>query len=139
MRTWVREGWPLKVAEDVRSYKIRSQELSVEADCVVWGIMVVIPLACRTLILTDLHHPHSETAIVEGLARFMFWWPSVTEEVEQLIRKCEICRINRPNPPSAPLLPRQCPKTMVKSTHGLCRTVVSVDVSSKSGCTLEVD
>ena len=36
VRTCVREGWPLKVAEDVQPYKIKSHELSVEADCVVW-------------------------------------------------------------------------------------------------------
>ena len=98
----------------------------------------MIPPECRTRILTELHRAHSETAIIKGLARCVFWWPSIDVKVEQLVRKCEIWEIIRPNPPSAPLLPRGCPK-MVKSTRGLCTTVPRVDVPSISGCTLVVD
>ena len=92
MRTWVREGWPQKVAEDARPYKIRSHELSVEADCVVWGTRVVIPPAGRTRILTELYEAHPETARMKGLAKGVVWWPSVDAEVEQLVRKCEYAK-----------------------------------------------
>ena len=105
VRTWVRKGWPQKVAEDVRPYKIMSKKLSVEADCVVWGSRVVIPPAGRRRILTELHEAHPGTGRMKGLARGVVWWPSIDAEVKQLVRKCEICQMNRPNPPSAPLHP----------------------------------
>ena len=73
VRTWVRKDWPQKVAEDVSPYKIRSQELSVEADCIVWGTRVVIPPAGQTRILTELHEAHPGTARIKGLAKGVVW------------------------------------------------------------------
>ena len=102
-RTWVREGWPQKVAEDERPYKIKSHKLAVEANCVVWGTRVVIPLAGRARILTEIYEAYPETARMKGLARGVVWWPSINAELEQLVRKCEICQMNRPNLSSAPL------------------------------------
>ena len=117
VRTWVREGWPQKVADDVRPYKIRSHELSVEADCVVWGTRVVIPPAGRRRILTELHEAHPGAARIKGLARGVVWWPSIDVEVEQLVRKCEICQMNRPNLSSAPLHPWEWPKKPWSRVH----------------------
>ena len=99
----------------------------------------MIPPAGRTRILTELHEAHPGTARMKGLTRGVVWWPSIDAEVEQLVRKCEICQMNRPNPPSASLHPWEWPKTMVERTRGLCRTVSRVDVPSNSGCTFKVD
>ena len=91
VRTWVREVWLQKVAEEVRPYKIRGHKLSLEADCVVWKttIVIVIPLAGRTWILSELYEPHPGTARMKELARGVVWWPSIDTEVEQLVKKCE--------------------------------------------------
>ena len=95
VRTWLREGWPQIVAEDVRPYKIRSHELSGEADYVVWRTRIMIPPAGRTQIMTELNG----TVRMEGVTIGEVWWPSIDAEVEQLVRKCEIRQINRPNEP----------------------------------------
>ena len=81
---------------------------------------VEITPAFRTRILTGLQEAQSKTARIKILAKVVDWWPSIDAEVKQLVRKCEICQINRPNFSSAPLQPREWPKTMVKSTLGLC-------------------
>ena len=93
------------------------------AYCVFWGIRVVIPPAGHERILTELHEAQPRTERMKELARSVVWWPSIDAEVEQLVSKCKICQMNRSNSPSAPLHPREWPKTIVKSTRGLCRTV----------------
>ena len=70
----------------------------------------MIPPAGRRRILTELHEAHPGTARMKGLAKGVVWWPSIDAEVEQLVMKCEICQMNRPNPASAPLHPWEWPK-----------------------------
>ena len=36
-------GWPDQISESFKPYKTRASELSIEADCLLWGMRVVIP------------------------------------------------------------------------------------------------
>ena len=60
----VKCGWPRQVQEEALDpYFKRRFELSVEQDCVLWGLRVVIPRALQDRILEDLHADHPGFAV----------------------------------------------------------------------------
>ena len=40
---YLKRGWPTKVPEAIQPYSTRRNELTIEANCLLWGIRVVIP------------------------------------------------------------------------------------------------
>ena len=44
---YVRTGWSTDLPEELKSFYRRREELSVEADCLTWGLCVVIPEKLR--------------------------------------------------------------------------------------------
>lgn len=38
---------------------------------------------------------------MKSLARSYFWWPSMDKDIEEFVKKCEICLSCRPKPVSA--------------------------------------
>ena len=40
---YTRYGWPAEISEDLKPYYHRSNELTIESNCVMWGIRVVVP------------------------------------------------------------------------------------------------
>ncbi|UYV72114.1 K02A2.6-like [Cordylochernes scorpioides] len=56
---YTQQGWPEKVADHLRPYFQRKLELTVDGECLVWGMRVVIPPSLRIKILNCLHETHS--------------------------------------------------------------------------------
>ena len=55
-------GWPEKCdEEELKPYHIRSQELSREQSCVLWGSRVIITQVFREKMLKELHWEHPGT------------------------------------------------------------------------------
>ena len=40
---YLRQGWPKRIPDEVAPFLRRKDELSIEGDCIMWGIRVVIP------------------------------------------------------------------------------------------------
>ena len=53
--SYVKKGWPETVSQDLKPYFHRRQELTVQNDCVMWGIRVVVPAKFHGKVLTELH------------------------------------------------------------------------------------
>ena len=73
--TFTKTGWPLKVPPVLLPYWNRREELSVESDCVLWGIRVIIPRKFRTTVLQEIHHTHMGIVRMKMIARSYVWWP----------------------------------------------------------------
>ena len=67
---YVTNGWP-KHVEDLRlrPYFNRRFELSVEQDCLLWGLRVVIPTRYQDDMLQELHSSHPGIVRMKELAR----------------------------------------------------------------------
>ena len=52
---FVMTGWPERCDEELKPYHIRSQELSCEQSCVLWGSRVIIAQVFRDKMLKELH------------------------------------------------------------------------------------
>ena len=67
---FVMTGWPEKCdEEEIKPYHIRSQELSREESCVLWGARVIIPQVFREKMLKELHWEHPGSCAIKAIAR----------------------------------------------------------------------
>ena len=69
----VRSGWPGTVETELTPYKHRCDELSTDADCVLWGGRVVVPRALRDRVKRQLHEGHVGCTKMKQLARRFVW------------------------------------------------------------------
>ncbi|UYV80368.1 K02A2.6-like [Cordylochernes scorpioides] len=58
---YTQQGWPEKVTDHLRPYFQRKLELTVDGECLVWGMRVVVPPSLRIKILNCLHETHSDS------------------------------------------------------------------------------
>ena len=103
---FVMTGWPEKCdEEELKPYHIRSQELSCEQSCVLWGSRVIIPQVFREELLKELHWEHPGTCAMRAIARTCVWWPKMDEEIGKEVKLCTVCQNLKSSPPCAPLIP----------------------------------
>ena len=65
-------GWPSTVLKVLQPYWKCRLELSLEDECVMWGIRVVIPHKLRKKVLQELHQSHVGIVRMKSLARSYF-------------------------------------------------------------------
>ena len=82
-------------------FKNRREELTTEADCLLWGGRVVIPSSLRDTVKRELHEGHFGCTRMKQLARRFVWWPGLDAELEALARGCQACVAKRAEPPQA--------------------------------------
>lgn len=60
---------------------------------------MVIPHSLQGHILKRLHEGHSGIVQTKMMARAYLWYPSLDTDIEAMVADCELCQINRNNPP----------------------------------------
>ncbi|UYV71977.1 K02A2.6-like, partial [Cordylochernes scorpioides] len=95
---YTQQGWPEKVADHLRPYFQRKLELTVDGECLVWGMRVVIPPSLRIKMLNCLHETHSGMNRMKAVARSHFWWPNLDTQIEFLVNKCRSCQQSQDGP-----------------------------------------
>ena len=45
-----------------------------------------------------LHSGHMGISKTKNLARIYVWWPKIDEDIENLVKSCEPCQLNRNDP-----------------------------------------
>ena len=102
---YTKDSWPASVPDNLLPYYRRKEELTVEGNCLLWGIRVVIPQELRQNVLQELHRNHPGVVKMKSLARSYLWWPGLDQEIEALVKGCPSCQQDKPSPPVAPLQP----------------------------------
>ncbi|UYV84493.1 K02A2.6-like, partial [Cordylochernes scorpioides] len=85
-------GWPERVPDHLRPYFQRKLELTVDGECLLWGMRVIIPSSLRPNLLSCLHETHSGMSKMKSVARSHFWWPNLDNEIEFLVNRCRNCQ-----------------------------------------------
>jgi hypothetical protein len=98
-------GWPDKVENELLPYFRRRNELSIQNDCLLLGIRVIVPKQGHVNLLDELHTAHLGASKMKQLARSYFWWPGLDSDIENIVKICDYCMENRNSPPKAELHP----------------------------------
>lgn len=115
---WLKHGWPEKVdGESFMPFTRRRNEMSVHKNCLLWGSRVVIPEVLRGGVLTMLHEGHPGMVAMKALARSYIWWPNLDNEIEDHVRTCNKCQLQRNDPNDAPLQAVPVPKNPWSVLH----------------------
>lgn len=91
--------------KDFVPFHSRSDELTVESGCILWGYRTIVPTKLRKQILLDLHRSHMGIVKTKALARSYVWWPRLDHDVEQLVKGCNSCQLLQRNPNKSVLIP----------------------------------
>ena len=107
--TYVRDGWPPVVPEELAAFSRVRQELSCWNDtCVARGLCTVIPGALRARVLSMAHEGHLGIVKLKQRCRDLVWWPGIDKDIEALVKDCAACLVSgktghQPPPPLQPL------------------------------------
>ena len=97
-------GWPEStVPENLKPYKNRHTDLSLENGCILWGSRVIIPQSLQNRVLMTLHDAHTGMSKMKSLARSWFWWPNMDADIERYVKLCSTCAQHAKHPASSPL------------------------------------
>ena len=110
-------GWPSTIPDVLQPYWKRRLELSLEDECIIWGIRVVIPHKLRKKVLQEVHQSHIGIVRMKATARSYVWWPGLDQEIEELVKGCTQCQSVRNAPEVAPLHPWLWPSKPWSRVH----------------------
>ena len=111
LREYSRRGWPEKqeMTMELKPYWKARTDITVQEGLVMKGSRIVIPAAMRQEILSKLHEGHLGIVKCRARARESVWWPGVSKEIEEYIKKCSNCVMESTNL-HEPLIPSEFPK-----------------------------
>lgn len=108
----VRHGWTGADKNDtmLKPFYMRKDELSIDNECVLWDVRVIIPTTLRKSVLNMLHDTHIGAARMKSQARSWMWWPNMDAEIESMVKACFECQLHSNKPSKAPLMPWEWPE-----------------------------
>ena len=114
---FTREGWPSAPPGEEFTYFQRKHEMSIENNCLLWGMRVIVPAVFREELLAELHQDHSGVVKMKCIARSHMWWPGMDSAIEKVAKSCEACHEAKQGPAKAPLNPWVWPSRPWQRIH----------------------
>ena len=105
-------GWP-KYHKDchplIRQYwHIRGEITSIDG-ILYYNSRIVIPMSLRQEMLRKVHETHLGMDKCKSRARLVMYWPSMCQEINDMIAKCSVCAKFRKANQREPLIPHEIP------------------------------
>ena len=108
----IRAGWPTKTSMVPTSahpfFKYRD-EMTRQNGLIFKGKKIVVPESLYRCMLEETHKSHQGLQACLRIAREVFFWPRMSAQLKDLIDKCSICQIVKPEQASEPLQPNPVP------------------------------
>ncbi len=103
-------GWPDKsqLQGELRHYWPDRAVLTVHDGLLLRGTRLVIPFVLQGDVLQRLHEGHLGVTKCRGRAKQTVWWPGLSSQLNDMIRKCRTCIQERKNV-KEPLMPTEMP------------------------------
>ncbi|KAF6034356.1 hypothetical protein EB796_007337 [Bugula neritina] len=108
---YVRSGWPTYLLSHkilLRPYFECRSRLSTIDDILVLDSRIVIPHAERLTVLDKIHSGHLGITKCRSRAAQSVWWPNMSQQIAEMVKKCETCR-KESNVQQSPLLRSEFP------------------------------
>lgn len=100
-------GWTqddLKNEQLAPYYRI-AESITLIDGILLYGKRVIIPNKLRKAVLNRLHRGHPGIRRMKNLARYYFFWPGMSTEIQKLVKSCSHCAQTTANPVKEPLHP----------------------------------
>lgn len=116
---FIRKGWPNKdkIYPQLREFYRFRESLEEQNGCVFYGDRIFIPLRLRPTILQKLHKEHQGMVRAKQIARSTFWWPKIDQDIEELVRNCDICQTYGAHRKQSPLSSWPCTTFPMERLH----------------------
>ena len=101
VKSCIINGWPETINQCPNMAKIYfslRNDLSLYQDIVLFNDRVVIPKALQTELLQRLHVGHQGQERCKNLARKSVYWKGINSDIDNMVRECEACLLQRPLP-----------------------------------------
>ncbi|UYV85087.1 hypothetical protein LAZ67_X004532 [Cordylochernes scorpioides] len=107
---YLEQGWPdkKKMSQALLSYWHVKDELGVQNGLLMRSCRLVIPASMKLEILDKLHAGHFGITKTRLRARETVWWPGISEESAETVRKCSVC-VQEAVSKHEPLIPTNFP------------------------------
>ncbi|UYV66867.1 K02A2.6-like, partial [Cordylochernes scorpioides] len=107
---YLEQGWPdkKKMSQALLFYWHVKDELGVQNELLMRSCRLVIPASMKLEILDKLHAGHFGITKTRLRARETVWWPGISEEITETVRKCSVC-IQEAVSKHEPLIPTNFP------------------------------
>ncbi|UYV70903.1 K02A2.6-like [Cordylochernes scorpioides] len=107
---YLEQSWPdkKKMSQALLSYWHVKDELGVQNGLLMRSCRLVIPASMKLEILDKLHAGHFGITKTRLRARETVWWPGISEEIAETVRKCSVC-IQEAVSKHEPLIPTNFP------------------------------
>jgi transposase InsO family protein len=108
----VENGWPRyrKNCDPlIRQYWPFRDEVHMIEGVLFKGECIIIPTSMRSEVLSKLHNSHLGIEKSRARARTIMYWPSMSEEIGEMVAKCATCAKFRKENQREPLIPHDVP------------------------------
>ena len=104
-------GWPAFIPQNplLQQYWVNQRHLTIVDEILLFDDHIVIPTNMRMEMLNKLHESHLGITKCRALAQTSVWWPNISAQIEDMVRKCTLCAKLRPTT-KEPLLPSSFPE-----------------------------
>lgn len=105
-------GWPKtsSIPPDCLPYVQSKNSIYIESGIIFLNDKVIVPTSLRVKMCELLHKGHIGTSKTIHKARLLFYWPNLSDDIINYIKKCRVCEKYRPANYREPLLPHTVPK-----------------------------
>ncbi len=112
LRRAIIDGWPhtrSEVPASISAYWDYRDELSTYNGIVYKGDRIVIPRVLRGDMVKRIHKAHLGMVTSKQRARDLIFWPGMNSQIEDTIRRCEVCLKYRNKQPKEPMTAHDVP------------------------------
>lgn len=109
---YIKTEWPPHkhdVLESLRIYWSIKELLFTVDDVIFKDDLVVIPPNLRKQMLDIVHEGHQGIDRCKRRARQVLYWPNMSRDIEQYVRRCAVCQECSNAPPKEPMIPIKIP------------------------------
>ena len=108
------DGWPDTIQElpaSIRSFWPFRDEIGISNGVLFKGKQVIVPRTLQEDIKSQLHQGHMGIERTRRLARETVYWVGINEDIEKLVKSCEVCQTHQAGNQKEPLEPHEIPSS----------------------------
>ena len=112
LTTSIKNGWPESVKEtdaEIQEFFNFREQLIIQDDIVYKGERIVVPSTLRSDYLKQIHQGHPGLVAMKNRVRDIFYWPSLSRDVNALVSQCSVCNAYKRHQQKEPLRIHEVP------------------------------